>query len=177
MRENIRFLKTSNFYWTQQNNDISPTLSTCWVEGIFGLGWPHRACYFREGSIDYRGWDPALCHEPCVNVNNLGCDLLSASGPWFLATVFPNSTLSPHEYLPVFSGDFVGVLTTKVTESCSFKSWFMLGLTMRTAMLGLDPLPLADGLPLSPWIDAKDSWTDSDLTTTCLSWLPSNSIP
>jgi hypothetical protein len=29
-------------------------------------------------------------------------------------------------------------------------------------MLGLDPLPLADGLPLSPWIDAKDSWADSD---------------
>jgi hypothetical protein len=50
-------------------------------------------------------------------------------------------------------------LTTKATESCSFKSWFMLGLTMRTATLGLDLLPLADGLPLSPWIDAKDSWT------------------
>jgi hypothetical protein len=42
----------------------------------------------------------------------------------------------------------------------------MLGLTIRTAMLGLDPLPLADGLPLSPWIDAKDSWAGSDLTTT-----------
>jgi hypothetical protein len=37
---------------------------------------------------------------------------------------------------------FAGVLTTKVTESCSFKSWFMLGLTMRPAMLGLDPSPL-----------------------------------
>jgi hypothetical protein len=35
---------------------------------------------------------------------------------------------------------FVGVLTTKVTESCSFKSWTMLGLTIRTAMLGLDLL-------------------------------------
>jgi hypothetical protein len=34
---------------------------------------------------------------------------------------------------------FVGVLTTKVTESCSFRSWFMLGLTMRTAMLGHFP--------------------------------------
>jgi hypothetical protein len=72
---------------------------------------------------------------------------------------------------------FVGVLNTNVTESCSCKSWFMLGLTMRTDMLGLDPLPLADGLPLSPWIDAKDSWTDSDLTTTYPSWLPSNNIP
>jgi hypothetical protein len=53
----------------------------------------------------------------------------------------------------------------------------MLGLTIKTAMLGLDPLPLADGFPLSPLIDAKDSWTDSDLTTTSLSWLPSNNIP
>jgi hypothetical protein len=57
---------------------------------------------------------------------------------------------------------FVRVLTTKVNESCSLKSWFMLELTMKTAMLGLDPLFLADGLPLSPWIDAKDSWADSD---------------
>jgi hypothetical protein len=53
----------------------------------------------------------------------------------------------------------------------------MLGLTMRTAMLGLDPSPIADGLPLSPWIDSKDSWEDSDLTTTYLSWLPNNNIP
>jgi hypothetical protein len=72
---------------------------------------------------------------------------------------------------------FVRVLTTKVTESCSLKSWFILGLTMRTAMLRLDPLPLVDGLPLSPRMDAKDSWTDNNLTTTYLSWLPSNSIP
>jgi hypothetical protein len=52
---------------------------------------------------------------------------------------------------------FIGVLTTKVTESCLFKSWFILGLKIGRAMLGLDPLPLADGLCLSPWIDAKDS--------------------
>jgi hypothetical protein len=38
---------------------------------------------------------------------------------------------------------FVGVLATKITESCSFKGWFMLGLTVRTAMLGEDHL--------SPW--------------------------
>jgi hypothetical protein len=56
-------------------------------------------------------------------------------------------------------------------------SWFMLGLTIRTAMLGLDTFPLADGLPLSSWIDAKDSWADSDLTTNYPSWLPSNNIP
>jgi hypothetical protein len=48
---------------------------------------------------------------------------------------------------------------------------------MRTAMLGLDPLPLANGLSLSPWIDAKDIWADSDQTTIYLSWFPSNNIP
>jgi hypothetical protein len=53
----------------------------------------------------------------------------------------------------------------------------MLGLTMKTAMLGIDLLLLADGLPLSPWIDVKDNWEDSDLTTIYLSWLPSNNIP
>jgi hypothetical protein len=26
-------------------------------------------------------WDPAVCHEPCVNVNNLGFDPLSTSEP------------------------------------------------------------------------------------------------
>jgi dolichyl-phosphate-mannose--protein O-mannosyl transferase len=61
---------------------------------------------------------------------------------------------------------FVRVLTTKVTESCSFKSWFMLGLTMRTAILGLDPPPLAAGSPLSSWIYARDSWADSDFPGT-----------
>jgi hypothetical protein len=48
---------------------------------------------------------------------------------------------------------------------------------MKTAMLRLDPLPIADGLPLSPWIDTNDNWTDSELTTTYRSWLPSNNIP
>jgi hypothetical protein len=27
------------------------------------------------------GWDPAVCHEPCVNVNNLGYNPLSTSEP------------------------------------------------------------------------------------------------
>jgi hypothetical protein len=49
---------------------------------------------------------------------------------------------------------FVGILTTKVIESYSLKSWFMLGLTMRTAMLGLDLLPpcrwLTRNSPLNP---------------------------
>jgi hypothetical protein len=50
-------------------------------------------------------------------------------------------------------------------------------LTISTAILGLDHLLLTDGLPLSPWIDTKDSQADSDLTTTYLSWFCSNNIP
>jgi hypothetical protein len=50
--------------------------------------------------------DPAVYHEPSVNVSNLGCDLLSTPKPWFPDFRFPNSTLSPHKYLLVFSGDF-----------------------------------------------------------------------
>jgi hypothetical protein len=52
-----------------------------------------------------------------------------------------------------------------------------LGLTIRTVLLGLALLPIADGSPLSPQIDAKDSWADSELTTIHLSWLPGNNIP
>jgi hypothetical protein len=37
-----------------------------------------------------------------------------------------------------------------------------LGVNNEDSQLGLGALPLADGLPLSPWIDAKDSWADSD---------------
>jgi hypothetical protein len=51
-------------------------------------------------------WDPPVCHETCVNVSNLAYDPLSTSEPWFVAIMFPNSTLTPHKYLPVFSGDF-----------------------------------------------------------------------
>jgi hypothetical protein len=76
------------------------------VGGIFGLGWPDWACYFKEAPLATGWWDPAVCHEPYVNVNNLGCDPLSTSEPWFSVIRFPNSTLSPHKYLPVFSGNF-----------------------------------------------------------------------
>jgi hypothetical protein len=51
---------------------------------------------------------------------------------------------------------FVGVLTTKVTESCWFKSCFMLGLTMRTAMLRLDPLLLCRWLTRNSPLNPKD---------------------
>jgi hypothetical protein len=74
-------VKTSSFYWTQQSGGVSPTPSTQQVEGFFGLGCPDWACYFR-GTPLTTGWrDPAVCHEPCVNVNNLGYYPLSTSEP------------------------------------------------------------------------------------------------
>jgi hypothetical protein len=75
-------------------------------ERSFSWGWLDWACYFRGAPLTTGWWDPAVCREPYVNVNNLEYDTLSTSQPWFLATMFPNSTLSPHKYLPVFSGDF-----------------------------------------------------------------------
>jgi hypothetical protein len=36
---------------------------------------------FRGTPLTTGGWDPAVCHEPYVNVNNLGCDPLSTSEP------------------------------------------------------------------------------------------------
>jgi hypothetical protein len=61
---------------------------------------------FWGASLTIGHQDPAVCHEPSVNVNNLGCDPLSTSKPWFSDIRFPNSTLSLHKYLLVFSVDF-----------------------------------------------------------------------
>jgi hypothetical protein len=71
---------------------------------------------------------------------------------------------------------FVRILTTKVTDSCSLKSWFV-GVNNKDSHVRTSLLPLADGLPSSPWMDARDRWADSALTTTYPSWLPSNNIP
>jgi hypothetical protein len=73
--------KTSSFYWTQQSGDVSPTPSTWQAEGIFGLGWPDWACYFRGAPLTTGWWDPAVCPETYVNANNLGCDPLSTAKP------------------------------------------------------------------------------------------------
>jgi hypothetical protein len=51
------------------------------VEGIFALGWPDWACYFMGTALTTVSWDPAVYHEPYVNVKNLGCDHLSTSDP------------------------------------------------------------------------------------------------
>jgi hypothetical protein len=99
-------VRTSSFYWSQQSGDVSATPSTWQVEWVSGLGWPDWDCYFRGAPLTTGWWDPAVCHEPSVNVSNLGCDPLLTSEPCFLTIRFPNSTLSPHKYLPVFSDDF-----------------------------------------------------------------------
>jgi hypothetical protein len=44
-------VKTAGFYWSQQSGDVGPTPSTCQAEGIFGLGWPDWACYFRGTTL------------------------------------------------------------------------------------------------------------------------------
>jgi hypothetical protein len=51
------------------------------VGGNLGPGMSNWACYFRGPPLTTGWWDPAVCHEPYVNVNNLGCDPLSTSGP------------------------------------------------------------------------------------------------
>jgi hypothetical protein len=112
------------------------------MEGIFALGWPDWAFYFRGA--------------PWLQVDRI---LLYVMNHMLMSTIWdvflyqhlsrdswPLCFLTPH-LVPIniylYSlVIFVRVLTTKVTESCSFKSWFMLGLTIRTAMLGLDPSPL-----------------------------------
>jgi hypothetical protein len=87
------------FFWTQQSGDVSPTPSTCRQREFL-------ICYFRGAPLTTGWWDPPLCHEPSVNINNLGCDPLLATEPRFLATMFPNSTPNPHKYFSLFSGDF-----------------------------------------------------------------------
>jgi hypothetical protein len=57
-------VKTSSFYWSLQSGDVSSTPSTCQVEGIFGLGWPDWACFFKGPPLTTGWWDPAVCHEP-----------------------------------------------------------------------------------------------------------------
>jgi hypothetical protein len=82
--------------------------------------------YFRGGGLlTTSWWDPAVCHEPYIKVNNLGCDPLSASelDSWPLCFLTPH--LVPINIYLFSLVIFFWVLTTKVTESCSFKTWFM----------------------------------------------------
>jgi hypothetical protein len=48
----------------------------------FCPGMARFGCYFSGGAPLTTGWwDPAVCHEQSVNVDNLGCDPLSISKP------------------------------------------------------------------------------------------------
>jgi hypothetical protein len=101
-------LRTPVFIWLNRVEMLLLLLPHVGWREFFGLGCTDWACYFMGGGapLTTGWWDPAVCHKPYVNANNLGCDPLSKSEPWFLATMFPNSILSPYKYLPVFSGDF-----------------------------------------------------------------------
>jgi hypothetical protein len=73
-------VKTSSFYWTQQSGDVVLLFPRGrWREF---LAWDGQiGPVILGGSIDYRLVDPAVCHEQCVNVNNLENDPLSTSEP------------------------------------------------------------------------------------------------
>jgi hypothetical protein len=65
-------VKTSNYYWAQQSEDVSHITSTCQAEEIFGLELLDGACYFRGPPLTTGWWDPAVCHEPCVKIQQSG---------------------------------------------------------------------------------------------------------
>jgi hypothetical protein len=101
------------------------------MEGIFALGCPDWACYLAGRGL----W------------LQVGGILLYVMSHLLMSTIWemipfqhlshnswPLCFLTPH-LVPIniylcSLVIFVRVLTTKVTESCPFKSWFMLGLTM-----------------------------------------------
>jgi hypothetical protein len=109
--------------------------------GNFCPGMARLGLLFYGGSIDYRLVGSCCVYEPFVNMNNL--DMIPyqhlSYDSWPLCFLTPY--LDPINIYLCSLVIFIWVLTTKVTESCSFKSWFMLGLRMKTAMLGLDLLP------------------------------------
>jgi hypothetical protein len=146
----------SRFYLSQQSQVVSPTLSTCQEEGIFDLGWPDWACYIRGPPLTTCWWDPAifmshLLMSPTWDI--IPYKYLS-HGSWPLVFLTPHLVPINIYMCPLMI--FVGILTTKVTESCSLQSCFMLGLMMRTTMLGLDTLPPCRGLTRNSPHNTKD---------------------
>jgi hypothetical protein len=51
--------------------DVSPTPSIWHAEEILALRWPDWASYCRGAPLTTGWWDPAVCHEPFVNVRKL----------------------------------------------------------------------------------------------------------
>jgi hypothetical protein len=146
----------SIFYWSQQCEDVSSTPSTWWAEGIFGLGWPDWASYFRrlhwllvDGIRLY-----VMRHLLMTTIWDVIPYQHVSHDSWPLGFLTPH--LVPINIYLCSLMIFVGILTTKVTESCSLKSWFMSGLTIRTAMLGPNPLPLCRWLSRNSPLNPKD---------------------
>jgi hypothetical protein len=74
-----------------------------------GQIWP---VILRGSPLTTGWWDSAICHEPYVNVNNLGDDPLSTSEPLGSLTIH----LVPINIYPCSLVIFVLVFTTKVTD-------------------------------------------------------------
>jgi hypothetical protein len=123
-------VKTSSFYWIQQSEGVSPTPSTCWMEGIFSLGWPDWACYFR--GLHWLQIGGILLYVMSHLLMSTIWDVIPyqhlSHDSWPLCFLTPH--LVPINIYLCSLVNFVGVLTTKVTESCPFRIWFMLGLTI-----------------------------------------------
>jgi hypothetical protein len=139
-------VKTSSFYWCQQSGDVSPTPSTWQAEGIFGLEWPDWAYYlFLVGGLHWLQVDGILLYVINHLLMSTIWDVIPyqhlSHDSWLLGFLTPH--LVPINIYLCSLMIFVRILTTKVTESCSFKNWFMLGLTVRTTMLDqTSPSPL-----------------------------------
>jgi hypothetical protein len=138
-------MKTFSFYWSQQSKGGSPTPSTCWMEKNFGLGCPDWAYYFK--GVHWLQVGGILLHVMNHMLMSTIWDVITyqhlSHDSWPLCFLTPHQV--PINIYPCSLVIFFRVLITKVTESCSFKSLFMLGLMIKRTMLGLDPFPHADG--------------------------------
>jgi hypothetical protein len=115
-------MKTTSFDWCQQSGDVSPTLSKCQVEGIFGqtgpviLGGLH---WLQVGGILLY----VMSHLLMSTIWDVIPYQYLSHDSWPLGFLTPH--LVPINIYLCSLVIFVRVLTTKVTESCSFRIWFM----------------------------------------------------
>jgi hypothetical protein len=114
-------VKTSSFYWTQQSEDVSPTPSTWQGEEIFGLGWSDLGLLFYRGSTNYMLY--VMNHVFMSTIWDMIPYQHLSHDSWPLCFLTPH-LVSINIYLCSLV-IFVVVMTTKVTESCSFNSWFI----------------------------------------------------
>jgi hypothetical protein len=149
-------VKTSSFYWI--NGVGMLVLFLLHVRQREFLAWDGQLGPVILGagcSIDYR-LVGSFCMSLAILLMSTIWDMIHYQ--YLSHDTWPLDFLTPH-LVPIniylcSLVIFVRVLTTKVTKSCSFQSWFMLGSTMRTVLLVLNPLPpyrcLTRNFPLNP---------------------------